>query len=262
MAAALPSDIIREFKPEIALVLGSGLGSFVDMVEVHHRFGFQEISGLPVSRVPGHAGEVVLAQIRGRRWLLFRGRVHLYEGWTAMESTKNVAFASEMGCRTIVLTNAAGALNVMHYPGTWMQITDQINLTGTTPLIGGAHFLDMTGVYTPSYVREFARLATQNQVTLHQGVYAGVLGPQYETPAEVRMLRAMGADAVGMSTVLEAIRARSLRMDVVGFSCLSNWAAGIHQGPLNHTEVLATGKEAADQLAKLLLAWEPVLKEA
>jgi purine-nucleoside phosphorylase len=250
-----PLETIRQFAPEAAIVLGSGLGAFVGKVNVVAKFPFNEIPGLPVSRVQGHAGELLLAEFAERRWMIYRGRVHLYEGWSAQDVTRNISLAAEMGCKLAVLTNAAGSLNVMHYPGTWMQITDQINLQGATPLHGGSRFLDMTGVYTPRYVREFTVLAQKCGITMNQGVYAGVLGPQYETPAEVRMLRAMGADAVGMSTVLEAIQARALDMEVVGFSCLSNWAAGIHQGPLNHEEVLATGAGAADQLAKLLLAW-------
>jgi purine-nucleoside phosphorylase len=251
-----PLQTIRNFAPEAAIVLGSGLGAFVSKINVVQRFAYHDIPGLPVSRVQGHAGELLLAEFAERRWLVYRGRVHLYEGWSPQDASRNVSFSAEMGCKLMVLTNAAGSLNVMHYPGTWMQITDQINLQGASPLLGGSRFLDMTGVYNPRYVRDFTVLAQQCGITMHQGVYAGVLGPQYETPAEVRMLRAIGADAVGMSTVLEAIQARALDMEVIGFSCLSNWAAGIHQGPLNHEEVLATGLGAAEQLAKLLLAWK------
>lgn len=249
-------ESIQQFRPEAAIVLGSGLGGFVEKVSVVAKFSYGEISGLPVSKVAGHAGELVLAEFAGRRWLLFRGRVHLYEGWSAKETTVNMQLAAEAGCQLVVLTNAAGTLNLQHSPGTWMQITDHLNLQGTSPLLGGANFFDMSAVYTPQHVASFASLATKLGITLHRGVYAGVLGPQYETPAEIRMLRTLGADAVGMSTVMEAIRARSLGMEVVAFSCLTNWAAGIHAGALDHHEVLETGLGAAEQLATLLLAWD------
>ena len=138
-----------------------------------------------------------------------------------------------------------------------MQITDHLNLTGTSPLLGGANFVDMTEIYDRSLLGSFKRLASDLSLPLHQGVYAGLLGPQYETPAEIRMLRVMGADAVGMSTVLEAIQARALGMRVAGFSCLTNWAAGMNEGPLQHTEVLETGLKSAEQLCTLLTHWKP-----
>ena len=138
-----------------------------------------------------------------------------------------------------------------------MQITDHLNLTGTSPLLGGPNFVDMSEVYDRKLTEEFQTLARATGATLHRGVYAGLVGPQYETPAEIRMLRAMGADAVGMSTVLEAIQARALGMKVAGFSCLTNWAAGMHPGELNHSEVLETGKNAAETLCNLLKRWTP-----
>jgi purine-nucleoside phosphorylase len=157
--------------------------------------------------------------------------------------------------RTLVLTNAAGCLNPGFAPGEWMMLTDHLNLTGTSPLLGGPRFHDMTEVYAPRLRREFIDCAFTRGLVLREGVYAGVLGPQYETPAEVRLLRHLGADAVGMSTVLEAIQARALGLEIAAFSCLTNMAAGISGAPLSHEEVIATGQAAAAHLAGLLSDW-------
>jgi purine-nucleoside phosphorylase len=184
--------------------------------------------------------------------LVAQGRVHLYEGRTAEEVTGAVRFMEALGVRKLVLTNAAGTLRAEFAPGTWMMLNDHLNLTGTSPLLGGPNFVDMSAIYTPALRAHFAHVASAEGVTLHEGVYAGMLGPQYETPAEVRMLRILGADAVGMSTVLEAIQTRALGMEVVAFSCLTNWAAGMTGEALTHGEVLETGKRAATELVRLL----------
>jgi purine-nucleoside phosphorylase len=157
-----------------------------------------------------------------------------------------------LGVRRLLLTNAAGTLNPQFTTGSWMMLTDHLNLTGTSPLIGGPNFVDMSAVYTPALRTRFATAAREEGLTLHEGVYAGLVGPQYETPAEVRMLRTLGADAVGMSTVLEAIQARAMGLEVAGFSCLTNWAAGLRDLTLNHEEVLAVGKSAAEQMLRIL----------
>jgi purine-nucleoside phosphorylase len=157
-----------------------------------------------------------------------------------------------LGVRRLLLTNAAGTLNPQFAPGSWMMLNDHLNLTGTSPLLGGANFVDMSSVYTPELRTRFSSAAQAEGLTLHQGVYAGLLGPQYETPAEVRMLRVLGADAVGMSTVLEAIQARALGMEVAGFSCLTNWAAGLSEKALSHEEVLTVGKGASEQMLRIL----------
>jgi purine-nucleoside phosphorylase len=159
-----------------------------------------------------------------------------------------------LGVRRVVLTNAAGAINPAFKPGQWMMIADQLNLTGTSPLLGGPIFFDMSEIYPAPLRSRFAAVAAEQQIPLHEGVYAGLTGPQYETPAEVRMLRALGADAVGMSTVLEAIQARALGLEVAGFSCLTNWAAGITGRALSHEEVLAAGKEGAEKFARLIIS--------
>lgn len=235
-----------------AVVLGSGLGGLVEALEVEARLAFREIPGVPESRVAGHVGEVVTGRLGSARLALVCGRVHLYEGHDARAVTATVRWLAAAGVKRLVLTNAAGAVNPAMQPGTWMMIADQLNLTGTSPLEGGASFADMGGIYAAGWRDRFRRHAARRGLTLHEGVYAGVRGPQYETPAEVRMLRVLGADAVGMSTVLEAIAARAGGMEVAGFSCLTNWAAGVGAGPLDHREVLATGRAAAAGIAGLL----------
>jgi len=239
----------------VAIVLGSGLGRMIDQCDrVVEEITFAA-AGLPVSTVPGHAGRLTLAELAGRPVWLVGGRVHLYEGHGAPAVTAAVRWLAERGVKTLILTNAAGCLNPAFAPGEWMMLTDHLNLTGTSPLIGGPHFHDMSEVYSARLIREFIDCAFTRGLVLREGVYAGVLGPQYETPAEIRMLRHLGADAVGMSTVLEAIQARALGMEVAAFSCLTNMAAGLSASPLSHTEVMAAGDAAAERLAGLLLDW-------
>ncbi len=239
-------------RPQWGLVLGSGLGGFVERITVTDVVPYAGIAGLPQSRVEGHAGEFVFGMLGGVPVVAARGRVHLYEGRTAAEVTAHVRWMAERGIRRLVLTNAAGTSNPDFEPGGWMMLSDQLNLTGTTPLLGGPNFHDMSEVYSKALRTHFATTAKELDIRLHEGVYAGKLGPQYETPAEVRMLRTLGADAVGMSTVLEAIAARALGLEVAGFSCLTNWAAGFHPGSLAHSEVIETGQRAAGTLAALL----------
>jgi purine-nucleoside phosphorylase len=242
----------QSLRPQWGLVLGSGLGGFVDQVEVTHTLPYHEIPGLPSSKVAGHAGRFVFGKIGGVSAVIAQGRAHLYEGHSAADVAAHVRWMEQRGIRRLVLTNAAGTCNAAFAPGTWMMLGDHLNLTGTSPLTGGPNFHDMTGVYSPRLRAHFAAAARELRIELHEGIYAGLPGPQYETPAEVRMFRTLGADALGMSTVLEAIQARALGLEVAAFSCLTNWAAGLHAGTLAHTEVLETGKLAADSLARLL----------
>ena len=158
---------------------------------------------------------------------MLSGRVHLYEGWSTADVTAGVRLLSGAGIGSLILTNAAGTLNPAFPPGQWMMLADHLNLTGQSPLTGGPNFVDMSAVYAPRLRETFARAAAGQGMPLHEGVYAGLCGPQYETPAEIRMLRTLGADAVGMSTVLEAIQAHALGLKIAAFSCLTNWAAGI-----------------------------------
>lgn len=238
----------------VGIVLGSGLGPLAERVMVTKEVTFAE-AGLPVSSVKGHAGRFLFGTLGGREVIVMQGRVHLYEGHDAKTVTAGVRWLYRNGVRHVVLTNAAGTLNPAHAPGGWMMLTDHLNLTGTSPLEGGPNFVDMSEVYDGPTRRDFHSLAIERETTLHEGVYAGLRGPQYETPAEIRMLRAFGADAVGMSTVLEALQARELAMKVTAFSCLTNWAAGMSAESLDHADVIETGAAAADTMMDLLEAW-------
>lgn len=234
----------------IGIVLGSGLGPLADAVETEREVPFAE-AGLPASSVPGHAGKFIFGKLGTTSVVLMKGRVHLYEGHSARVATAGIRWLAGQGVTRLILTNAAGTLNPDFHPGTWMMFNDHLNLTGTSPL-EGADFVDLSAAYDPDWRGRFRAIAASSGMSLHEGVYAGLRGPQYETPAEIRMLRTLGADAVGMSTVLETIQARALGVKVAAFSCLTNWAAGISPTPLDHHEVLATGKQAADAMIGLL----------
>ncbi len=234
----------------IGIVLGSGLGSLADAVEVEREVSFAD-AGLPASSVTGHAGKFVFGKFAGTSVILMKGRIHLYEGHSPQCVTAGVRWMAEQGIKKLILSNAAGTLNPSFAPGSWMMLTDHLNLTGTSPL-EGADFIDMSAAYDVAWRVSFRNAALHSGMTLHEGVYAGLRGPQYETPAEIRMLAAIGADAVGMSTVLETIQARSLGLPVVAFSCLTNWAAGMTTAHLDHQEVLETGKLAAEAIIDLL----------
>ncbi len=239
-------------RPETAIVLGSGLGSVAEAFGIEAEVSYAEVPGLSASTVPGHAGRFVLGRHRGKPILLAQGRRHLYEGLTAHEVTASIRFMHELGVKRVILTNAAGAIHESFHVGGLMLITDHLNLQGTTPLLGGPHFHDMSEVYSLSLRQKLLAAASSLGLTLHLGVYAALLGPQYETPAEIRMLRTLGADAVGMSTVPEAIQARALGMEVAGLSMLTNWAAGLKSQTLHHAEVVEVGQAASHDLACLL----------
>ena len=241
---------LRGWDAEVGMVLGSGLDTLVP--ESTDSVAYSAFPELPTPSVPGHAGRFVLGKIGSARIIFAQGRVHLYEGHSARQVTAGIRTLAAAGIKRLILTNAAGVVNETFSPGAWMMITDQLNLTGATPLLGSADFVDMTETYSKQWRVEFARAAKAHSITLFEGVYAGCLGPQYETPAEVRMLRQLGADAIGMSTVLEATQARALGLEVAGLSCLTNWAAGIGDGKLSHSEVLETGRKAAKELERLL----------
>jgi purine-nucleoside phosphorylase len=245
---------LKQWNARTAIVLGSGLNALVPSIESQESVAYSEFPALPKPSVPGHAGRFVRGKIGAAPVIFAQGRVHLYEGHTAREVTAGIRILAAVGIQRVILTNAAGLANEKFSPGSWMMISDQINLTGTTPLLGSAQFVDLTQAYSKEWRDNFREAAKAKEITLHEGVYAGLLGPQYETPAEVRMLRQLGADAIGMSTVLEAIQARALGLEVAGFSCLTNWAAGIGETPLRHEEVLATGRNAVHAFARLLNA--------
>ena len=245
-------EIILNSRPSIAIVLGSGLGAVAESLGIEAEASYAEVPDLPASKVPGHAGRFVLVRIGGQPVLIAQGRSHLYEGHSAHAITAGVRFMAGLGVKTLVLTNAAGTLNPQFAPGELMLLSDHINLLGTTPLLGGAHFYDMSQVYSVLLRDAFKAAARELALPLHEGVYAAMLGPQYETPAEIRMLRTLGADAVGMSTVPEAIQARALGLDVLGLSILTNWAAGLGQTSLNHAEVVETGRSVIADVTRLL----------
>ena len=245
---------VREYGARLAIVLGSGLSSLVQDPPRERVIPYGEIGGLPRSTVQGHASRFVLSEIGGTPVVFAQGRVHLYEGHSAHDVAAGVRFLARAGIERLILTNAAGSVHPDFSPGSWMMITDHLNFTGTTPLLGGAEFVDLTDAYSARWRERFAAAAQSKNLTLHQGVYAGVLGPEYETPAQVNMLRLLGADAIGMSTVCETIQARALGLEVAGFSCLTNWAAGLNPGPLSHHEVLARGEASGKDFASLLRA--------
>lgn len=243
---------LRDWKAQTAIILGSGLSSIVPETAGTEAIAYTELEEIPRPSVPGHVGRFVLAQMNGVKVIFAQGRVHLYEGFSGKDVTAGVRILAQAGIRNLLLTNAAGSANPNFAPGTWMMISDHLNLTGTTPLLGAPQFIDMTTAYSARLRDCFAAAAGRVGMVLHQGVYAGLLGPQYETPAEVRMVQTLGARAVGMSTVLEAIQARALGLEVGGFSCLTNFAAGISPTALSHAEVLETGQAAAAEFGRFL----------
>jgi purine-nucleoside phosphorylase len=244
-------------RPRVLLVLGSGLGALAAEVADPHILDFEQ-AGLPRATVPGHAGRLIAGTLAGVEVLVQQGRLHLYEGHSARDVTACVRLAAEAGVETLLITNAAGGLRPYQKPGDLLLIADHLNLTGTSPLLGQPRFTDMTAAYDPQY-RALAREAAASVgQRLDEGVYAGLAGPAYETPAEVRMLRTIGADAVGMSTVLEVIAARDAGLRVLGCSLLTN----VHSratAEVDHREVLDVAAEAGPKLAAIVRAVLPRL---
>lgn len=236
----------------LAFVLGSGLRGLAERLEGATAIPFATLPGMPESRVAGHAGTIHLGRLGGVPVLVQAGRPHRYEGWTAREVARSVRAYCRLGVRGVVLCNAAGGLRPEWPPGTLMRIVDQVNLQGATPLTQAE--ARRGNPYDPAFGAILERVARGLGVALERGTYAGLLGPSYETAAEVRMLRALGADAVGMSTVTEAQAAAASGARVTGLSLISNLAAGLSAGPLSHDEVLAAGKAASAVVAELLLA--------
>ena len=253
--------------PEIAIVLGSGLSVAAAALEEARSAAFAEIPGWPRSTVEGHAGEMRRGRLAGVEVLFQLGRVHYYEGYAPEEVVRPVRAEVTWGAKVVILTNAAGGVNVAFRAGELMAIEDHLNLTGLNPLRGandaarGARFPDMTDAWDPRLRALLMHVAAERGITLRSGVYAGLVGPSYETPAEVRMLASLGADAVGMSTVLEAIAARHLGARLAGISCITN-AAAIKGGPkLTHDDVQLAAARAADDLTRLLSAAVPAFAE-
>lgn len=243
--------------PACGIVLGSGLGGLAEEIEAEAVVPYRTIPHFPVPTAEGHAGELVLGRLEGRPVAARRGRAHLYEGYTAREVVFPVRLLAALGTSALILSNAAGALNPAFRRGDLMLLTDHINFTGTNPLVGpnddrlGPRFPDMSQVYDASLRRLAEAAARADRTPLRAGVYAGVVGPSYETPAEIRMLRAFGADAVGMSTVLEAIAARHAGMRVLGVAAITNTAAG-GEGALSHQDVLAAAAAVGPRFVSLV----------
>jgi purine-nucleoside phosphorylase len=244
--------------PDIALVLGSGLGDFAGTLKGAQSMAYGDLPHWPRSAVIGHEGRLVVGSVRDRRIVALSGRCHAYEGYDLATVTFATRVLGVLGVKKLILTNAAGGINTSFTQGALMVIDDHINLTGGNPLVGanddrfGERFPDMSEVYSPRLRRIADEAAQRLGYTLPHGVYAGLLGPSYETPAEIRYLRVIGADAVGMSTVAEAIVARHMRMEVLGISCITNMAAGVLPQPLDHTEVMETARRVRGQFIALL----------
>jgi len=258
-------------RPAVGVVLGSGLGAFADSLVHSVRIPYSQLPGMPEATAIGHRGEFVVGTLGANGAgiidvAVMSGRFHLYEGYTAKQVVTGVRLFRELGVKQVVLTNAAGGINPEYARGALVLITDHINLQGTNPLVGtndpdlGARFPDMTEAYSPR-MRAIAReTSVELGIHLYEGVYAAVVGPSYETPAEIRYLKAIGADLVGMSTVPEAISANHMGMEVLGISCVTNLAAGLSGKKLLHEHVLETGQRISGTLIRLLTALLPRLR--
>jgi purine-nucleoside phosphorylase len=245
-------------KPSVAVVLGSGLGAFASALEDAVAIPFGEIPHFPQSTVPGHSGRLLIGALSGTPVAVMQGRVHAYEGYSSAEVTFPIRVLDRFGVRGIVLTNAAGGIRASYSQGDLVLISDHINFTGHNPVAGpneerfGARFFDMTEAYSRR-LRQLAHAAANEEgQTLQEGTYLSLLGPSFETPAEIRAFQTWGADLVGMSTVQETIVARHMGMEVLGVSCVTNMAAGIQGEPLSHEEVMETGRRVEARLAGLL----------
>lgn len=254
-------ECVREktdFVPEVAIVLGSGLGDYAESIRVESELPYSEIEGFPVSTVPGHAGKFIFGYLEDIPVVCMKGRVHYYEGYPISDVVLPVRLMKLMGAKILFLTNAAGGVNTSFHAGDLMLIKDQISVFAPNPLIGenieelGARFPDMSHVYDEELQQVIRRAAKDNGIFLQEGVYTQLTGPSFESPAEIRMLRTLGCDAVGMSTVVEAIAANHMGMKICGISCICNLAAGMTANPLNHEEVQEAADKAAPNFKKLV----------
>lgn len=250
-----------ESEPRVGLVLGSGLGDFADTIDKRVKIPYRDLPHMAAPEVAGHAGNFCFGEVLGTPVVCMQGRVHLYEGHPVDKVVHGARIMARLGVRCVLLTNAAGGLEPSWAAGDLMIVTDHLNLTGTSPLVGpddesiGPRFPDMTDAYDPTLRGWLREAADDAKIALREGVYAGLLGPQYETPAEVRMLRGLGAQAVGMSTVHEVIALRHMGVRVGALSCITNLAAGIAGRPLAHAEVEATARSRRADLVALIEGW-------
>ena len=247
-----------DFTPKIALTLGSGLGKYADTIDVRAELPYSEIDGFPVSTVPGHAGKFIFGYVGKVPVVLMQGRVHYYEGYPISDIVLPARLMKLMGAQILFLTNASGGINPDFHAGALMMIKDHISCFAPNPLVGpnidelGTRFPDMTDVYKKNLQDIIKNTAKKNDIELFEGVYAQLTGPSFESPAEIRMLKTMGVDAVGMSTVVEAIAANHMGMKVCGISCISNLAAGMNKKPLTHAEVQEAANAAEPKFTKLV----------
>lgn len=247
-----------DLMPRVGIILGSGLGGLADAVTDAVAIPFADLPGWPAASAPGHAGRLLIGRLDRTPVVMLQGRLHLYEGNAPGLVVQPVLLMGRLGARAIVLTNASGGVNPAFGPGTLMVIADHLNLTGRTPLLGpnadelGSRFPDLTDAWSPRLREALHAAGRAEGIGMAEGVYAGLLGPAYETPAEVRMLRTLGADAVGMSTVLEAIAARWADLEIAGVSLVTNAAAGYTGQPLSHEEVLEAAAEAGPRLGRVI----------
>ncbi|HEX7722370.1 MAG TPA: purine-nucleoside phosphorylase [Pyrinomonadaceae bacterium] len=245
-------------EPSVAIVLGSGLGAFADELTESTSLAYKDIAGFAQATVEGHAGRLVIGKTGEVPIAAMQGRFHFYEGYSLEDVTFPIRVLKSLGVRTLILTNAAGSLNTEFTPGSLMVISDHINLMGVNPLIGGnderfgPRFPDLSSTYDPDLQNIVIEEARAMNIDMRRGVYAALTGPSYETPAEIHMVRTLGADAVGMSTVPEAIVARHMDMRVIGISCITNLAAGVSDRPVDHSQVIATGERVREQFTELL----------
>lgn len=250
--------------PEVGMILGSGLGDYADRIENPVKIPYQDIPNFPVSTVAGHAGQFVLGNRNGKTVIAMQGRIHYYEGYTQRQITLPVRIMKRLGVQNMLLTNACGGVNLSFAPGTLMMISDHINYSGSNPLLGpnfeidGPRFPDMSRVYPKELRDKLRQCAAREGIALQEGVYMMFSGPCYETPAEVRMARTLGADAVGMSTVPEGIVCAHCGIPVLGISCITNYAAGILDQPLSHQEVVETAARVKDTFVQVV---DLILKE-
>ncbi|MBQ6888516.1 MAG: purine-nucleoside phosphorylase [Lachnospiraceae bacterium] len=247
-----------DFVPKVAIVLGSGLGDYADDIRVEYELSYGDIEGFPVSTVPGHAGKFIFGYVNEVPVVCMKGRVHYYEGYPISDVVLPVRLMKLMGAEILFLTNASGGVNKNFHAGDFMLITDQISCFAPNPLIGanieefGTRFPDMSEVYDKDLAQIIRNSAIEAEVPLQEGVYLQLTGPSFESPAEIRMIRTLGADAVGMSTVVEAIAANHCGMKICGISCVCNMAAGMTENPLTHVEVQEAADKAAPMFKKLM----------
>lgn len=249
---------ITDFVPKVAIVLGSGLGDYADSLRIIAQIPYSDIEGFPVSTVPGHDGRFIFGYIENIPVVCMKGRIHYYEGYKITDVVMPIRLMGLLGAEILFLTNASGGINTAFQAGDLMLITDHISCFAPNPLIGsnieelGTRFPDMSHVYDPQLQQIIRDAAAGQQIPLQEGVYAQLTGPSFETPAEIRMLRTLGCDAVGMSTAVEAIAARHMGMKVCGISCICNLAAGMTASPLTHAEVQEAADKAAPRFKQLV----------